>query len=274
MPIDATLARLVLTTPQPQVMAEFYQRAFAYDVQLVDATWRCEGPSRSLWLRPGPAQRLAESHFSVSDAAALDRLAARMRAAGVERIAHGDASAKGFSVQDPDGRRLCFAVAPDRPVAPGSEPLQARLQHYAVRSPAPERLAQFYIDRLGFTPSDWVRDAAGDVTAVFLRTDAEHHALAIFRAAEARFDHFSCETRDWNSVRDWADELARRGVLLAWGVGRHGPGNDTFLMVADPDGNMAEISAELEICSDDRQPGLWPHHPQTLNRWGQAIMRS
>jgi hypothetical protein len=45
-------------------------------------------------------------------------------------------------------------------------------------------------------------------------------------------------------------------------------------MVKDPDGNLAEISAELEVCAPDRPVGLWPHRPETLNQWGVAIMRS
>ena len=68
--------------------------------------------------------------------------------------------------------------------------------------------------------------------------------------------------------------MAGERIALVWGVGRHGPGNDTFFMVADPDGNLAEISCDLESCPEDREPGLWPHHPSTLNRWGMAIMRS
>ena len=98
--------------------------------------------------------------------------------------------------------------------------------------------------------------------------------MALFRAAEVRFDHFSCEVKGWPDLRDWADHMARVGVDLAWGVGRHGPGNDTFLMVRDMDGNMGEISSDLEVCAPDRPAGVWPHRPQTLNRWGVAIMRS
>ena len=150
----------------------------------------------------------------------------------------------------------------------------ARLQHFAVRSPAPQALVAFYVDHLGFTLSDRVLDAEGDLSAAFMRTDSEHHAFAIFRAPAVRFDHFSCEAPDWHSLRDWADHMAEVGVDLAWGVGRHGPGNDTFLMVRDPDGNMGEISCDLEVCEAGRPEGVWPHRPQTLNRWGVAIMRS
>jgi hypothetical protein len=68
--------------------------------------------------------------------------------------------------------------------------------------------------------------------------------------------------------------MAEVGVDLAWGIGRHGPGNDTFLMVKDMDGNLGEISSDLEVCAPGRPAGEWPHRPQTLNQWGVAIMRS
>lgn len=276
MPIDATLERLVLTTPQPAPMAAFYAHAFGYVVRTVGQDTCCEGAGRSLWLRAGTANRLLESHFRMTDAAALERFAARVASGGTEVHRHADNAVAGIWIGDPDGRRLNFRVGTASSTAHGSTGSlpPARLQHYAVRSPSPQALADFYIEQLGFTPSDWVRDADGDLTAVFLRTDAEHHVLAIFRSPETRFDHFACETRDWTALRDWADHMARQGVLLAWGVGRHGPGNDTFFMVKDPDGNMAEISAELEQCDEDRPAGQWPHSPQTLNLWGQAIMRS
>jgi catechol 2,3-dioxygenase len=35
------------------------------------------------------------------------------------------------------------------------------------------------------------------------------------------------------------------GVDLAWGIGRHGPRNNTVLMVKDMDGNMGKISSDL-----------------------------
>jgi catechol 2,3-dioxygenase-like lactoylglutathione lyase family enzyme len=152
--------------------------------------------------------------------------------------------------------------------------LPARLQHFALRSPSPARLLEFYVGQLGFVLSDRVLDAAGELTAAFLRTDAEHHSLALFRAPESRFDHFSCEAPGWQQLREWADHMAGTGTDLAWGIGRHGPGNDTFLMVRDEDGNMAEISSDLEVCLPGRPAGVWPHRPQTLNQWGVAIMRS
>jgi hypothetical protein len=45
-------------------------------------------------------------------------------------------------------------------------------------------------------------------------------------------------------------------------------------MVRDPDGNLAEISCDLETCPENREAGRWRHEPRTLNLWGSAIMRS
>jgi catechol-2,3-dioxygenase len=98
--------------------------------------------------------------------------------------------------------------------------------------------------------------------------------LALFGTSEQRFDHHSYETRDLESLVAWADHLAELDIPIHWGVGRHGPGNNLFLMVLDPDGNLVEISAEIENCEADRPTGLWPHEQRTLNLWGTAIMRT
>ncbi len=277
MPINAVLQRLVLASPNPHDLAKFYHHAFAYSIAPVDGGWRCEGRRRSLWIRFGPANQLLESHFTFAEAPMLERFARDLEARGVALQRSESGAGVEFSVQDPESRRVRFSAAESvrQPSAqsPGA-PITARLQHYAVCTPTPRALYDFYVERLGFTCSDLVCDETGDLTAAFLRTDPEHHVMAIFRAAQPRFDHFSCETESWSALRDWADFLAGRSVRLAWGIGRHGPGNDTFFMVQDPDGNLAEISAELEVCAEDRPIRRWPHRMETLNQWGIAIMRS
>lgn len=96
----------------------------------------------------------------------------------------------------------------------------------------------------------------------------------MFKAAQARLDHHCYETTDWNKIRDWGDHMASQHVPIQWGPGRHGPGNNLFLFVHDPDGNWVEISAELETVEHDRPVGRWPHEQRTLNSWGQGLLRS
>jgi catechol 2,3-dioxygenase-like lactoylglutathione lyase family enzyme len=275
--INAVLQRLVLSSPKVMEMGQFYERVFGYRVVGNAEECRCEGENRSLWVRPGTANQLLESHFVFPDEAALNAYELSLQRSSVSYRREPVENTMALVVRDPDGHSIWFragAVTSEPAVMDAGETPAARLQHYAVRTPTPQRLLAFYTTALGFTASDLVRDAAGDLTAAFLRTDAEHHSLAIFRAPETRFDHFSCETSDWMALRDWADHMASRSVVLAWGIGRHGPGNDTFFMVRDPDGNLAEISSDLELCADDRPLGTWEHRMETLNQWGIALMRS
>ena len=98
--------------------------------------------------------------------------------------------------------------------------------------------------------------------------------LALFHAPVSCFDHQSFEAPDWASMKVWGDHMASLRVPIVWGIGRHGPGNDVFFMVRDPDGNLAEISAEIEHCEPGRPAGEWAHEERTLNLWGKAILRS
>ena len=82
------------------------------------------------------------------------------------------------------------------------------------------------------------------------------------------------ETTSWNDIRDWADHLGDMRIELSWGPGRHGPGNNLFFMVCDADGNMVELSAEIEEMDRYMAARQWKHEPHTLNLWGVAWMRS
>ena len=270
MEIGASLAQVELFASDPQALSAFYTSTFALQSTARGQGFICSAPGRQLLLVPGEGGQLRSASFRFRDAASFRAHRAALDSRQMQTVEeHADA----FTVRDPEGRLIRFlAPAPvpepeDRPV------LEARLQHFAVRTPAPEPLVDFYVGKLGFVLSDRVLDANAAMTAAFLRTDSEHHSMAIFKAPSIRFDHFSCEAPDWNHLRVWADHMAEVGVDLAWGIGRHGPGNDNFLMVQDADGNMGEVSCDLEVCAPDRRVGTWPHRPQTLNRWGVAIMR-
>ncbi|NDZ18330.1 glyoxalase [Variovorax sp. WS11] len=272
MEIGASLATLELYSSDPAAMADFYGRTFRLHCEQTGESIACSADGRHLKVFAGRAGQLRRAVFRFQSRSDFD---AHRSLLSTREIQLSELEADCYTVADPDGRWITF-LAPevDRTVPPAQGPLRARLQHFALRSPTPAKLVEFFVNGLGFVLSDSVFDAAGDLTAAFMRTDSEHHSLAVFRAPEARFDHFSCEAPDWQQLRDWADHMARTGTNLAWGIGRHGPGNDTFLMVRDPEGNMGEISAELEVCQPGRPAGVWPHRPQTLNQWGVAIMRS
>ena len=174
-----------------------------------------------------------------------------------------------FAVTDPDGRRVAFGLSRNAPLAEG---LPGRLQHFVCATTRLAEMTAFYRG-LGMLESDRVLEK-DEATAVFLRSDPEHHSFAAFRAPESRPDHHCYETSGWLDIRDWGDRMGRLGIPLWWGPGRHGPGNNLFFMVEDPDGHKVEFSAELELMTREAPVRTWPHEQRTLNLWGSAWMRS
>ena len=271
--IGARLDHLGLCSADPQAMAAFFEQAFAMAKTATAQGWRCAALEREIVIVPGQANRAAFIAFAFASRDEHDRYRAALTSRSVTLAAspspHFDGAA--FSVSDPDGNVAAFGV---RERAAVVAQLPARLQHVGFRTPRIEQMTSFYEHALGFVVSDRVVDDEGALRAAFVRSDAEHHSVALFGAPEARLDHHSYETRDWQHVRLWADRMGERRIPIFWGVGRHGPGNDVFFMVKDVEGNLVEISAELEVCAADRECRTWPHEEHTLNLWGSAIMRS
>lgn len=274
--LRASLHGIGMYTPDPVRSAEFYERALGYEFVTNGDEWVGAAIDRNLTLIVGPAKSLAWAAYAVADGAQMRALRSRLEAANwPHEEVHDPRYHELIALKDPDGSGLCFGL----PVAPPPRQLDggrktARLQHFVNASRAPERIVAFFHDVLGFAISDDVRDENGGLRASFLRCSDEHHAFAIFKAPEDRFDHHCYEVRDWNEIRDWADHFAAARIPIIWGPGRHGPGNNLFLFVNDPDGNWVELSTELEVIKPGRTVGVWPHEERTLDSWGRGILRS
>jgi len=276
-PIDtlvATLHHLHLRCADTAKSAEFYQTALGYQPASHGDAVVAYAPERRLILSAGQPKQLVWAGFALPSEDELTRLRARICKAGWP--AENGATllfSDGVTVRDPDGN--CFVFGLPKEEAPATSDLPpARLQHVVVSSLAPQQVIRFFIDVLGFTLSDDVVDDAGGVRTSFLRCSQEHHSFAVFQAAENRLDHHCYETSSWNDIRDWADHVSTADIPIQWGPGRHGPGNNLFIFVHDPDGNWIEMSAELEIVPHSRPVGKWQHVEKTLNYWGRGYLRS
>lgn len=271
----ARLHHLQLESAEPERLIAFYGEGFGMAARALDGEqWLLAGGERRLLIARGAPKRLAFAAFAVADAARLARLRDHVAQAGAELLPNPSAlfGESAFAVADPDGGRLVFGVAETAEGAADSLP--GRLQHVVVATTRLDAMAAFYTETLGFLISDWVREAGGETTTCFFRSDPEHHSFAAFRAPQAGLDHHAYETTCWNDIRDWADHFSRLHVRLEWGPGRHGPGNNLFFMVHDPDGSWVEISAELEHMPAEAAAREWPHEERTLNYWGQGLLRS
>jgi len=270
----ARLHHLRRDSAEPERLARFYGELLGDRVEaLPDSQWLVQGHGRRLVV--GRGARAAVPYFALAlrDAAqlaeysaALDRLRLAREPSPSPLFAEG-----AFAVTDPDGRRIVFGL-PLR-TSGAQSALPARLQHFVCASTRLPEMLSFYRDTLGASESDRVLENE-EIAAVFLRSDPEHHSFATFRAPESRADHHSYETGSWNAIRDWGDHMAKLRIPLWWGPGRHGPGNNLFFMIEDPEGHKVEFSAELELMTQEAPFRTWPHEQRTLNLWGSAWMRS
>lgn len=276
MEINAALQRIHLLSPQPERLAAFYASGYGLVTTRQSTHWMGRASGRELGLSPGTPNQLSYALFALNDQASWD--AFRQRTSHLSQANLNDVPDLGddaLAFLDPDGNRMVFSGP--RSAAPSGASAElppATLQHFALRTQRIDEMLAFYTYQLGFVVSDRVVDDHGMLKACFLRTDRLHHAMALFSAPVTCFDHQSYETPTWNDLKTWADSMGKQRVVIVWGVGRHGPGNDVFFMVKDPDGNLVEISSEIEECAPDRPVGIWPSEERTLNQWGKAIMRS
>lgn len=269
---SAYLHALHLHSPDPPRLAAFYGEAMDMTVEPLAEAWICRGPRRCLIVSAGAAQTLHHAALACSDQTALDDLYRRAVDQQFAPAAFDSPVLRpgAFIVRDPDGHGIVFGLADD---AGPERTIRGPLQHLTFATQDVAALERFYAEGLGFAISDRVRRDTGEITTSFMRSNHEHHTVACFKAAHTGIDHHSYETGEWIGIRDWADRFASQHISLMWGPGRHGPGNNLFIFIKDPDGNWIEISAELEVIHD-RPLEEWPHEEHTLNLWGNAIMRS
>jgi catechol 2,3-dioxygenase len=270
----AYLHHLAFESSQPKRLAEFYADAMDMDLlEVSDREWRCEGPARRMIVLPGEDKKLAFAGLACRNADGLDALRARAESEGLDLLPSPSPYFEdgAFGVRDPDGRLICFGLA--RPYRNNRKALQGPIQHLTLASQDVEAFRDFYYGKLGFEITDRVLHDDGSLATCFTTSNHEHHTIACFRSSRTGVDHHSYEAGEWEYIRDWCDRFAERRIRLMWGPGRHGPGNNLFVFIEDPDGNWIEVSAELEVIYD-RPVKDWPQAERTLNLWGRAIMRS
>jgi catechol 2,3-dioxygenase-like lactoylglutathione lyase family enzyme len=271
----ALLDHLRRDSEDPGRLAAFYGELLGDSVtRLASGEWLVAGPGRRMLVGPGAKASVPYFALRMRDAAHLAAYRGKLEKQGLacEKSPSPLFAAGAYAVADPDGRRIVFGLPSEKP-AGAANGTNARLQHFVCASRQPAEMLAFYRDRLGMVESDHVLEG-DELSAFFLRSDPEHHSFAAFRAPESRADHHCYETSCWNDIRDWGDRMAALRIPLFWGPGRHGPGNNLFFMVEDPDGHKVEFSAELERMPQDMAARSWPHEQRTLNLWGSAWMRS
>jgi catechol-2,3-dioxygenase len=211
--------------------------------------------------------------FRCDEVADLDAVARAARSYGCEILreaAPSDDPAGGtmLVLREPQGGVLRFVHgdlvhADSGPVA--NRPL--RLAHVNVNSVDPDAEAGFYERVLGFRLADRSRAMA------FVRCNADHHAVVITQAPVNGLNHIAFLVPDLESVMRASGRMVDHGYPIAWGVGRHGPGDNVFAYFIDPLGVVIEYTAEVLQVDDDyivRGPDQWVWPPGRTDQWGIA----
>ncbi|WP_186418784.1 VOC family protein [Bosea sp. CS1GBMeth4] len=173
-----------------------------------------------------------------------------------------------MAIREPQGGVFRF-VQGDRLHADAREerdrPL--RLAHVNLNSADVDAETAFYERALGFVLTDRSKLMA------FLRCNSDHHAVVLAEARANGLNHIAFLLPDWESVMRASGRLVDAGYPIAWGVGRHGPGDNVFAYFIDPVGFVVEFTAEVLQVDDSyrmRGPEEWIWPPGRTDHWGIA----
>lgn len=280
----AAVSHIGFTVPDVEESAHFYQKILGMHIHDHHATGN---GLRLGWgsghhvidLQAGPVG-LSHFGFEVRDHDGLDGIRTRLTAAGVDHqpldhywIDGAVSTPDGVAVTDPDGNSVHFHSTVERQgensADTGRRPV--KFQHTTIGTDDLTPLLDFYVKTVGFRISDQLSDGR----FAWLRSDADHHTLAIVNVGKrGGLDHYSYDLAEWEDFKQWCDRLTELDVNVQWGPGRHGPGNNLFIFFDDPAGNHIELSAEMEKFYDDRvayTPRQWNPIPNTINLWGGQL---
>jgi catechol 2,3-dioxygenase-like lactoylglutathione lyase family enzyme len=224
----------------------------------------------------GLLQRLA---FQVAPDSDLGDIAASLAKHGVasERrsgISPGVADAVCFA--DPKGTLVeiyadcAFAAEDLRP----SVITPLKLGHVAYRCTDVQAIVRFYCEVLGFRVSDWRDD-----TFAFLRCGVDHHTINFVKDPVPQLHHIAFEVKDWAEIHRCCEHLAKHGIRLVWGPGRHIIGHNIAAYHRNSDNVRVEFFCEMDQMKDEElgyfDPRPWHQdRPQRPKQWPKDTLRN
>ena len=216
--------------------------------------------------------------WEVADAAALDALAARLEAAGVEvtsepaTLADNRRVTRLISFRDPAGNRLeAFygAEIDDTPFLPGRSISGFRtgplgLGHAVLTVENIDAMTPFYVELLGFQLSDYMQNP---FRAYFFHINARHHSLALIETGRNGMHHLMVELFSLDDVGQCYDIALSQQDRVNVTLGRHTNDFMTSFYAKTPSSFMVECGwGGREIDPSTWQPfelmdgpSLWGH---------------
>jgi catechol 2,3-dioxygenase-like lactoylglutathione lyase family enzyme len=207
---------------------------------------------REAWRADGEVHTIDETGFGVGLA-----------------VSHpADSQTTQASTERPGANRTGAVTRWNQPLDPPARVRPLRLCHVALNIPKAgrEQAAAFYTDRLGFHPTDRVRDMG-----VFMRCPGDHdqHTMLLcHRPDRAGVNHTAYEVATVDEVIVGANDMIDRGWREARRLGRHTVGSNIFRFIHAPCGGRVEFAADMDRVDDSYGPNdhevTPPHHLWTL----------
>ena len=156
-------------------------------------------------------------------------------------------------------------------------PKPRRLGHLVLNVRDIQKSVKFYTEIVGLDVSDWISDQM-----VFLRSSVDHHDLALsqiprgeaaandtYRPWRPGLEHFSYEMASLEEVEVMGRFLQEKNIEIVRGIGKHGPGENVFLVFKDPDGNYVEFYCDMvQIPKGEvHAPQVWPNDIEGFDQW-------
>ena len=229
--------------------------------------FRMDDRKQRLIVTGDEGEGLAFFGWEVADAAALDRLAARLEARGVavqrapRHLADERHVADLIAFADPAGNRLeAFhgpAIAsdpfkPGRPIS-GFRTGPLGMGHAVINVEDVEPLLPFYRDILGFHVTDY---GLKPYKLYFFHINGRHHSFAMVGSGKAGLHHFMVELYSLDDVGQGYDLANLEENRVAYTLGRHTNDHMTSFYSHTPSGFFVEYGWGGRVID----PATWEPH--------------
>ncbi|MDP3693558.1 VOC family protein [Bradyrhizobium sp.] len=236
------------------------------------------GRTTELVLRSAKANAVRCVGFEAVSVQAVEEAAARVPQAGCRVLSEKpslDCCAAGVVFATPQGHTFeVHAPIPDsiydrRHFGAGLNPV--RMDHVNITSPEPAETQRQVEQIMGLKLSEKLVDDG----LIWMRgANRQHHIMGIVRG-QPGLHHYSFELENFGEYCRLGDLLDQYGKELAWGPGRHRPGDNVYAYYVDAAGVMVECSSGMALIADDDnyQPNIItqlkrPENVRALNVWG------
>ncbi|MEA2732429.1 MAG: hypothetical protein QOD93_1944 [Acetobacteraceae bacterium] len=275
-PVTA-LRSVDMTVPDLAAAEQFYTNVWGLDVAVRtrDAIYLHGTGSdhHILALHGGETAALRSITFRAATPASLGDIAMRAVQAGARLLqpvgpVDWEGGGNGLVLSEPNGciLRIVHGDA-ERVAQPLERDRPTRLSHVNINSTQTDATAAFFDAALGLRLSDRSKLMA------FVRCNSDHHCIVIADAPVNTLNHTAFLMPDLEGVMRGSGRMVDHGYPIAWGVGRHGPGDNVFAYFVDPFGVVIEYAAEVLQVDDSyrvRGPLEWTWPPGRTDHWGIA----